>query len=114
MYFLVLYIAMLYICIVVQCELPRNALKLKKTNIENNNDMNNKIEERNKYLVRKVSIIDTMRKLPFDKAIEFDALECGPVSTARSAATRLAQNGEGKWLVDSDNNGVTYTIVRKS
>lgn len=74
--------------------------------------MSKEIEEKNKYLVKKVSIVDTMRNMPYDKPITFDALECGPISSARSAASRLAQAGEGKWLVDSDNNGVTYTIIR--
>lgn len=76
--------------------------------------MGERLEEKNKYIVKKVSIIDTMRKMPFEKPIELDAIECGPMSTARSAATRLAQYGEGKWDVTSNNNGVTYTIIRKS
>ncbi len=76
--------------------------------------MGNQNVEKNKYLVKKVSIIDTMRNLPYEKPVVFDALSCGPITSARSAASRLAQAGEGTWLVDSDNNGVTYTIIRKT
>ena len=73
---------------------------------------NSNNQEKNKYLIKKVSIMETMRNLPYNKPVEFDAETCGPMSSARTAATRLAQNGSGKWLVESKNNGVTYTITR--
>ena len=76
--------------------------------------MNNEKVEKNKYLVKKVSIIDTMRNMPLDKPVQFVAKECGPMSSARSAASRLAQAGEGEWIVASDDNGATYIILRKS
>ncbi len=76
--------------------------------------MNNEIVEKNKYLVKKVSMIDTMRNMPIGKPVQFDAKECGPLSSARSAASRLSQSGEGEWIVASDDNGVTYIILRKS
>lgn len=76
--------------------------------------MYNEIVEKNKYLVKKVSMIDTMRNMPIGKPVKFEAKECGPLSSARSAATRLAQAGEGEWIVASDDNGVTFIILRKS
>lgn len=76
--------------------------------------MSNKTANKNDYLVTKVSIIDTMRNMPYNKQIEFDAITCGPMTSARSAATRLAQAGEGKWNVTSDTNGATYSIIRIS
>ncbi|EJX00301.1 hypothetical protein EVA_11594 [gut metagenome] len=76
--------------------------------------MNNKILEKNKYLVKKVSIIDTLRNMPIGEPVRFEAKECGPMSSARSAASRLAQTGEGEWDVTSDDNGVTFIILRKS
>lgn len=76
--------------------------------------MNNEKVEKNKYLVKKVSMIDTMRNMPVGRPVQFDAKECGPMSSARSAASRLAQAGEGEWIVASDDNGATYIILRKS
>lgn len=76
--------------------------------------MNNQIEEKDKYVVTKVSLVDTLRNMPVDKPVKFDAETCGPIGSARSAACRLAQSGEGEWLVTSNDNGVTYIIMRKA
>lgn len=74
--------------------------------------MNNETTEKGKYLVRKISVTKTMRNLPIGKSIKFKAREYGPLSSARSAATRMAQSGEGEWKVTTDDNGTTYTITR--
>lgn len=72
----------------------------------------NKNEERNQYLVRKVSIIDTLRNLPVGKPIMFDCREAGPLNSAYSAVNRLKSKGEGEWRVNPNDNGAHYIITR--
>lgn len=76
--------------------------------------MNNEAVQKNKYLVRKISIIDTLRNMPTGQTVLYEAKECGSLSSARSAACRLAQYGEGEWIITSDDNGATYNVFRKS
>lgn len=68
--------------------------------------------EENRYIVRKVSIADTLRNLPTGRPVMFDCREAGPLNSAYSAATRLRNAGEGEWKIDPNDNGAHYIITR--
>jgi hypothetical protein len=68
----------------------------------------------NSYIVKKVSIVDTIRNIPVGKPVCFDCLEAGPMGSARSAVSRLnAAAGKEIYSISSDDNGATYTVIRK-
>lgn len=67
----------------------------------------------NCYLVKKVSITDTLRNIPVGKPVLFDCREAGPMASAKSAVSRL--NGSANkevYSISSKDNGATYEILR--
>lgn len=67
----------------------------------------------NKYLVKKVSVIDTFRNLPIGKPIKFDCRELCSYGTAQSAVSRLNSSAkEEVYKISSTDNGVTYSVIR--
>lgn len=69
--------------------------------------------KKNIYLVKKVSLVDSFMKIPIGRTALFTAIEAGSLSSARSAASRLSQRLGQSFTVDSNDNGVTYTVTRK-
>lgn len=67
----------------------------------------------NRYLVKKVSITDTLRNIPKGKPVLFDCREAGSMASAKAAVSRLnsAANKE-VYTISSTDNGATYTILR--
>lgn len=66
----------------------------------------------NKYLVKKVSVIDTLRQIPVEKTVKFDCRELGSFGSANSAVSRLNKAaGYEAYKITTDDNGVTYSIT---
>ena len=67
----------------------------------------------NRYLVKKVSITDTLRNIPEGKTVLFDCREAGPMASAKAAVSRLntAANKEVYSITTTD-NGATYSVTR--
>jgi len=76
--------------------------------------MYSKNGQQNSFIVRKVSMIDTLRNLPVGKPVEFSCREVGYLNTAYSAANRLESKGEGEWRIEPHDNGAHYTVTRLS
>lgn len=67
----------------------------------------------NKYLVKKVSVIDTFRNLPIGKSITFDCRELCSYGTAQSAISRLNTSAKAEtYKISTTDNGVTYSVIR--
>jgi hypothetical protein len=68
----------------------------------------------NSYIVKKVSITETLRNIPVGKLVLFDCKEAGSMGSAKAAVSRLnASAGKEVYRITSDDNGATYKIVRK-
>lgn len=68
----------------------------------------------NKYLVKKVSVIDTLRQIPEGKTVKFDCRELGPCGSAYSAVSRLNKAaGYEAYKISSEDNGATYSITHR-
>lgn len=68
----------------------------------------------NRYIVKKVSITDTLRNIPAGKTVLFDCREAGSMASAKAAVSRLntAANAEVYTIVSED-NGATYSVTHK-
>jgi len=68
----------------------------------------------NRYIVKKVSITDTLRNIPSGKPVLFDCREAGSMASAKAAVSKLnAAAGKKVYTISSDDNGATYRILRK-
>lgn len=68
---------------------------------------------KNCYIVKKVSIMDTLRNIPAGEAVLFDCREFGPMTSAKAAISRLnAVAGQEVYGITSNDNGATYTVIR--
>lgn len=66
----------------------------------------------NRYLVKKVSITDTLRNIPKGKPVRFDCREAGPMASAKAAVSRLnSAAGREEYKITSEDNGVTYSVT---
>lgn len=66
----------------------------------------------NCYLVKKVSITDTLRNIPVGKPVLFDCREAGSMASAKSAVSRLNKAaGREVYKITSADNGVTYSVI---
>lgn len=69
------------------------------------------IAPQNKYLVRRVSLTDSIKSIPAGVAVKFDCREAGPMASAKSCVSRLNKSaGREEYKVSSTDNGVTYTV----
>lgn len=67
----------------------------------------------NKYLVKKVSVIDTFRNLPIGESVTFDCRELCSYGTAQSAISRLNASAKVEaYKISTTDNGVTYSVIR--
>lgn len=68
--------------------------------------------EQNRYIVRKVSMVDTFRNLPVGRPVDFDCREVGMLNTAYAAANRLRASKEGNYKIEPKENGAHYIVTR--
>lgn len=70
--------------------------------------------QQNQYLVRRVSLTDSIKSIPAGVTVTFDCREAGPMTSAKSCVSRLNKAaGEEVYSITSDDNGATYKILRK-
>lgn len=70
------------------------------------------MKKENPYIVRKVSIVDTIRNIGKGETVQFESREAGAMSSARVAIYRLnAKAGKELYKISTADNGVTYTIA---
>lgn len=71
------------------------------------------IASKNKYLVRRVSLTDSIRSIPIGTPVTYECREAGSMASAKSAVSRLNKAaGKEKYKITSTDNGVTYTVTR--
>lgn len=70
------------------------------------------ITNQNQYLVKRVSLIDSIKSIPVGVSVVFDCREAGPLGSAKSCVCRLNKvAGYEAYKVTTDDNGVTYTVT---
>lgn len=68
----------------------------------------------NNYIVKKVSITETLRNIPVGKPVLFDCREAGSMASAKTAVSRFnTAAGKEVYTISSEDNGATYKILRK-
>ena len=66
----------------------------------------------NQYLVRRVSLTDSIKSVPAGVSVTFDCREAGSMASAKSAVSRLNKGvGREEYKVTSTDNGVTYSVT---
>lgn len=66
----------------------------------------------NQYLVRRVSLTDSIKSIPAGVTATFDCREAGSMASAKSAVSRLNKAaGREEYKVTSTDNGVTYEVA---
>ncbi len=67
----------------------------------------------NKYLVKKVSVIDTFRNLPIGESVTIDCRVLSSYGTAQSAISILNASAKVEaYKISTTDNGVTYSVNR--
>lgn len=92
------------------------AKQLIEINRKINKNMQNTKENipQNKYLVRRVSLTDSIKSIPAGITVTFDCREAGSMASAKSAVSRLNKAaGREEFKISSENNGVTYSVTHK-
>lgn len=70
------------------------------------------ITSQNRYLVRRVSLTDSIKSIPVGETALYSSLEAGPMSSARSAISRLNKAaGREEFSIATEDNGVTYSVT---
>lgn len=70
------------------------------------------ITSRNQYLVRRVSLTDSIKSIPAGLTVTYDCREAGSMASAKSAVSRLNKvAGREEYKVTSTDNGVTYSVT---
>jgi hypothetical protein len=68
----------------------------------------------NNYIVKKVSITETLKNLPVGKPVLLDCREAGSMASAKSAVCRLnAAAGKEVYTISTEDNGATFRVLRK-
>lgn len=66
----------------------------------------------NPYLVRRVSLTDSIKNIPAGATVVFDCREAGPMASAKSCVSRLNKAaGQEEYKVTTEDNGVTYSVT---
>lgn len=70
------------------------------------------ITSQNQYLVRRVSLTDSIKSIPAGVTVTYDCREAGSMASAKSAVSRLNKvAGREEYKVTSTDNGVTYSVT---
>ena len=100
-----------YICSVISTVYQRNSLRL-TANLQNNMQTTKEKTSQNQYLVRRVSLTDSIKSIPAGVTVTYDCREAGSMASAKSAVSRLNKAaGREEYKVTSTDNGVTYSIT---
>lgn len=68
--------------------------------------------QQNQYLVRRVSLTDSIKSIPAGMTVTYDCREAGSMASAKSAVSRLNKAaGREEYKVTSTDNGVTYSVT---
>lgn len=68
--------------------------------------------QQNQYLVRRVSLTDSIKSIPAGMTVTYDCREAGPMASAKSCVSRLNKAaGREEYKVITNDNGVTYSIT---
>lgn len=66
----------------------------------------------NQYLVRRISLIDSIKSIPAGMTVTYDCRVAGPMTSVRSAVSRLNKAaGCEEYKVTSTDNGITYSVT---
>ena len=69
------------------------------------------LPSQNQYLVRKVSLTDSIKNIPSGVKVTFDCREAGPMASAKSCISRLNKAaGCVEYEISTNDNGVTYSV----
>lgn len=102
---------MLYLCITILRLLQRNSLSL-TANLQNNMQTTKEKTSQNQYLVRKVSLTDSIKSIPAGVTVTYDCRVAGSMASAKSAVSRLNKAaGREEYKITSTDNGVTYSVI---
>lgn len=65
----------------------------------------------NQYLVKRVSLTDTIKSIPAGVTVTYDCRVAGPMASAKSCISRLNKvAGYEEYKITSVDNGVTYSV----
>lgn len=68
--------------------------------------------QQNQYLVRRVSLTDSIKSIPAGVTVTYDCRVAGSMASAKSAVSRLNKAaGREEYKVITNDNGVTYSIT---
>lgn len=101
----------MYLCITILRVLQRNSLSL-TAKLTNFMQKTKEMPQQNQYLVRRVSLTDSIKSIPVGVTVTYDCREAGSMSSAKSAISRLNKAaGREEYKITSEDNGVTYSIT---
>lgn len=105
---------MLCLCITILRLLQRNSLSL-TANLQNNMQTTKEKTSQNQYLVRRVSLTDSIKSIPAGVTVTYDCRVAGSMASAKSAVSRLNKAaGREKYKITSTDNGVTYSVIHNN
>ncbi len=104
----------MYLCITILRLLQRNSLSL-TANLQNNMQTTKEKTSQNQYLVRRVSLTDSIKSIPAGVTVTYDCRVAGSMASAKSAVSRLNKAaGREKYKITSTDNGVTYSVIHNN
>lgn len=102
---------MIYLCTVIPRLPQRNWLSY-IANLRNNMQNTKEITSQNQYLVKRVSLTDSIKSIPAGITVTYDCREAGPMASAKSAVSRLNKAARREeYKINSVDNGVTYSVT---
>lgn len=73
------------------------------------------MNERNDFLVSKVSITASIRNIPVGRSVTFDCRVAGSLSSAKSTVSRLNKAaGYAEYEIVTHDNGASYIVTHKA
>lgn len=71
-----------------------------------------KTNSQNQYLVKRVSLTDTVKSIPVGETVTYDCRVAGPMASAKSCVSRLNKAaGREEYKITTSDNGVTYSVT---
>lgn len=102
---------MIYLCTVIPRLPQRNWLSY-TANLQNNMQNTKEITSQNQYLVRRVSLTDSIKSIPAGVTVTYNCREAGSMASAKSAVSRLNKAARREeYKITTTDNGVTYSVT---